>query len=356
MREQVQRTIQEFNMVLPGQRVAVACSGGPDSTALLLILQEMSNPLGCVLSVAHFNHQLRAEESEEDEKFVRELAERLGLPLRVGKADVRGAARRAGFNLEAQARQMRYGFLLSLVAEGWADRVAVGHTADDQAETVLHRFLRGAGTRGLAGIYPVVGGTLVRPLIRVRRQAVEDWLRAHHQPWQEDSSNQDLRHVRNRIRHQLLPRLSRFNPRLVETACEMAEIARHEEAFWQQYLVPLVNQGLRLEGMKVLVDVERLQQRHAGFHHGRELARKQGNVLVGDGAATTHFHLFDSEDLDALPAQYRVDDGFAAGPHFAAHGLTGLVGPGPGKSKFLDVPLARGGGCSSHQTSPINPI
>ncbi|MBI4443038.1 MAG: tRNA lysidine(34) synthetase TilS [Acidobacteria bacterium] len=258
--EQTQQTIERFGMLPPGRRLAVACSGGADSTALLLILHELAAQLGCVLSMAHLNHQLRGEESDEDERFVRELADRLGLPLRVERATVRAAARHQRTNLEATARQMRYRFLLSLLSEGWADRVAVGHTADDQAETVVHRFLRGAGTKGLAGIHPAVEGKIVRPLLQIRRAALREWLQAREQPWREDASNQDLRLSRNRIRHQLWPHLCRLNPGLVETLSDMADIAREEETFWQDFLVALIAQSTHQQESRIVLDADRLRQ------------------------------------------------------------------------------------------------
>ena len=258
--KQVLETVLKFGMISSGQRVAVACSGGADSTSLLLILEKLSIPLGCTLSVCHFNHQLRAEESDADEQFVRRLAERLQVPLYIKRADVRRVARSAGANLEETARELRTAFLISLTETGKADRVAVGHTADDQAETVLHRLVRGTGTRGLAGIYPVVQGKIIRPLFQSRRNTLLDWLTARQQSWREDASNQDLRYTRNRIRHQLLPLLSQFNPRIVETLAASAEIARDEEAFWQDYLQPILLQSTRKFKGKIQIDIEKIRE------------------------------------------------------------------------------------------------
>jgi tRNA(Ile)-lysidine synthase len=260
MLDQVRETIQRYRLIAPGQRIAVACSGGPDSTALLLALEELSSELGCALSVTHFNHQLRGEESEQDEQFVRELADRLHLPIHGSAADVRACASQARANLEATARRLRYRYFFSLVDTGVADRVAVGHTADDQAETVLHRLLRGTGIRGLAGIHPTVGGRVIRPLLETRRQAVLDWLSSRQQLWREDASNRDLRFLRNRIRRQLLPLLAEMNPRVVEILTHTAEIARDEELFWEGYLEPLVAQHLRQEGGRVWVEIGPLRQ------------------------------------------------------------------------------------------------
>jgi len=247
-------------MIAPGARIAVACSGGPDSTALLLVLVELSRELGCLLSVAHFNHKLRGEESDRDERFVSDLAARLGLPIHVREEDVRARARQARANLEDAGRRLRYGYFFSLVESGVADRVAVGHTLDDQAETVLLRFLRGAGNRGLAAIYPTVENWLIRPLLETRRQEVLDWLRARQQIWREDSSNQDLRLMRNRVRHKLLPILREFNPSIVEVLAHGAEIARDEETFWDEHLKPMVAQCLRCDEGGVRLEIERVRR------------------------------------------------------------------------------------------------
>ena len=295
MLEQVLKTIARFRMISPGQRIAVACSGGPDSTALLLILQELSRRLGCTLSVCHLNHRLRGEESDKDARFVQELADRLSVPLHIQQADVQGSARATHSNLEAKARELRYGFFRSLVAANKADRIAVGHTADDQAETVIHRLLRGAGTRGLAGIYPVVDDQIVRPLIETRRSTLIEWLQARQQPWREDLSNRDLRLTRNRIRHQLLPALSEFNPRIMETLGDTAEIARDEEAFWRDYLPVILSRTAKTEKEKVLIDIERLREAPPAA------ARRVLRWAIGRVAASS---------CASLPIHEIGDDGF----------------------------------------------
>lgn len=242
-------------MIAPGQRVAVAASGGPDSTGLLHLLQQLTADLGFTLAVAHFNHRLRGEESNQDEEFVRKLANELQIPFFGSSADVRKLAEQAGGNIEQTARQARYDYFLSLVDSGQVDLVAVGHTADDQAETVLQRLLRGSGNRGMAGIHPTRDGCVIRPLIEIRRQEVLDWLRDNGYGWREDSSNRDLRFVRNRIRHRLLPALAEFNPSIVKTLAQTGEIARDEEAFWEEYLQPILTQHIHRNERVIEVDI-----------------------------------------------------------------------------------------------------
>jgi tRNA(Ile)-lysidine synthase len=212
----------------------VAVSGGPDSVALLRALAGLraEGMLGRLV-VAHLNHCLRGTDSDRDEEFVRALHEQLsaaapeGVLWRCARVDVAAAVRKARENLESAARRARYDWLAGVAAETGSSWVATGHTADDQAETVLHRLLRGTGLRGLAGIparRPLSPGVVVvRPLLRVRRQTVLEYLEALTQPWRQDFSNDDLRFTRNRIRHELLPLLTdRFNPAVVAVLCRLA--------------------------------------------------------------------------------------------------------------------------------------
>jgi tRNA(Ile)-lysidine synthase len=190
--------------------------------------------------IAHFNHKLRGEASEEDERFVAALARELGVPFYRDEARVVDGS---GGNLEQNARQARRGFFASLIKEGKGDRVALGHTRDDQAETVLFRMLRGSGLAGLAGIHPVTADGIIRPLILIRpmldvtRREVEEYLRERGIPWREDQSNCDLRFARNRIRHHLLPQLAReWNPRIAASLAQLADLAFEEESWWSANL------------------------------------------------------------------------------------------------------------------------
>ena len=217
-------------MFRPGLRVAVAASGGPDSLCLLHALHEMSAEWGISLAVAHCNHKLRGADSETDEQFVAQVAQGLGLRFYTTTADVRAS----GGNLEQTARRARRAFFAQLIREGHVDRVALGHTRDDQAETVLFRLLRGAGLTGLAGVLPVTEEGLVRPLIEVTRAEVTEFLQDRSFSWREDASNRDPRFARNRIRHELLPQLQReWNPRLRESLAHLADLAYEEERWWR---------------------------------------------------------------------------------------------------------------------------
>ncbi|HYB61202.1 MAG TPA: tRNA lysidine(34) synthetase TilS [Methylomirabilota bacterium] len=218
----------------PGNTLGVGVSGGADSVALLRLLLEIRESLGVRLIVLHFNHHIRGAESNSDEEFVRALATAHGLELVAGGADVPDAAQRNGWNLEDAARRLRYDFFDRTVRGGRAARVAVAHTADDQAETVLAHIFRGTGLTGLSGIYPETG-SVVRPLLAVRRRELREYLAGLGQDWREDSSNQDASRFRARIRHGLLPMLEQeFQPVIVEQLCRLSSLARREEEFWNQ--------------------------------------------------------------------------------------------------------------------------
>ncbi len=242
--------------------------------ALLFSLREANaakESLGLVLSAVHVHHGLRGAEADADEAFVRSLCERLDVPLTVEHVNTaaRQAAKREG--TEEAARELRYAAFRRLLHAGSIDTVTTAHTLDDQAETVMMKLLRGAWTEGLSGIHPAIveaadageialrgtpspsrqrAGRIVRPLLNVRRVEIEAYLRERGQGWREDSSNQDVRYTRNRVRHELLPLLRTFNPGIDETLARTASAARDEEAFWAAEMARLLP-GLLLPGKPV---------------------------------------------------------------------------------------------------------
>jgi tRNA(Ile)-lysidine synthase len=229
-------SVARQRMLRAGDALGVAVSGGADSVALLRLLLELRDALGIRLVVLHFNHQLRGVDAAADQHFVEELSEANGVPCEVSSQDVRAAARREGWNLEDAARRLRYQFFDEVVGQGRVARVAVAHTADDQAETVLAHLVRGTGLAGLAGIHPVLG-TIVRPLLEIRRQELREYLVATGQAWREDATNLDTTRLRARIRHRLLPFLEKdFEPQMVAQLCRLAALAADEEAFWDSWV------------------------------------------------------------------------------------------------------------------------
>ncbi|MFO1078979.1 MAG: tRNA lysidine(34) synthetase TilS [Planctomycetota bacterium] len=226
----VERDVERHGLWAPGARIVAALSGGADSVAALLLLADLARAGRVVLAgAAHLDHQLRTEAAA-DAAFCRALCGRLAVPYVEGVADVRRRALEWGGSIEAAARRERYAFLESARLQLAADRIAVAHTADDQAETVLLRLLRGAGTRGLRGILPA-RGRIVRPVLGCRREELRAFLRARGQSWTEDASNADVSVPRNRIRHELLPLLAaRYQPAVTRLLARTAEVADAEDA------------------------------------------------------------------------------------------------------------------------------
>jgi tRNA(Ile)-lysidine synthase len=245
--EKVLKHIREHALLSPGERVAAAVSGGADSAAMLRVLLDLKTELGIVLSVAHFHHQIRGVEADADREFVGNLAVELQLEFHSGSANAPEYARDHKLSLESAARELRHRWFAELLRQGAADKIATAHTLDDQAETVLMRILRGTGARGLAGIAPEQREKhLVRPLLRVTRQEIESYLTAIHQPWRNDSSNLDLTHTRNRVRHTLLPLLEKdFNPAIRQTLADLADVARAEDDYWRNELGLLLPRMVR---------------------------------------------------------------------------------------------------------------
>ncbi len=308
--------------------MGVAVSGGIDSVALLRLLVELRGELGIVLAVVHFNHKLRGVESDADESFVAELATEHKLEFYGECADVAAWAAEEHMGVEAASRDLRYEFFGRLMrpaedsraqvphpksraeSNGTAeavpfpnpplDKIATGHTLDDQAETVLMRVIRGTGMRGLAGIYPRVvveeedsgesghsGGEIIRPLLGIQRRELEQYLTELKQPWREDSSNADARFTRNRVRQLVLPLLEReFNPAIADNLSEMADIARGEEDYWEN----------EISGWLGTV-VQWSQPKWA-----RELERAQSLVQIE--APGTHSHAKPGEAAKQVPEEW----------------------------------------------------
>ena len=210
---------RRYEMIAPGDTVVCAVSGGADSVALLFGMYLLKDKLGITLEAAHFNHNLRGEESQRDEAFVKELCHRYDIPLHLGSGQV--VAGKKG--LEAAARDARYGYLRSLNG-----KIATAHTADDNAETVLMHMVRGTGLKGLGGIAPV-NGKVIRPMLGITRQEVEDFLGEWCLSYITDSSNHEDIFLRNRIRHHVMPLLKAENPRLAESLSAMALSLREDE-------------------------------------------------------------------------------------------------------------------------------
>jgi len=296
----------DTKLLKPGLRLAVGLSGGADSVALLRALHERKAELGLVLHAAHLHHGLRGAEADGDLEFCRNLALKLDVPFHEARVDVAAAAGTTGGeggkaheSIEEAARRLRYGWFRQLMASGAVEMVATAHTRDDQAESVLGKFLRGAWTEGLSAIHPVIEfpeGRILRPLLAATRAQVEAYLKSLGQDWREDSTNSELIYTRNRLRHELLPMLEGWNPQLRERLVQMAELAREEEAWWQARVAELagrllmhgrpVRGGGRAGGEGMAIEIVRLAEQPVAMQRRllRHAAGKLGAAL--DYAAT----------------------------------------------------------------------
>ena len=229
--DRVRQFVRQHDLIAPDTRVLAAVSGGSDSVALVHILRDLAAAGELrLIGLAHFNHQLRPSAGD-DEQFAAGVAASLGLPFAVDREDVAARASRDRRSVEVAARTARHEFFDRACVTAGADVVALGHTRDDQAETVLLRLARGAGPRGLAGMHPR-NGRIVRPLLGCRRQDLRAWLDERQLRFVEDETNQDVSIPRNRVRAELMPLLeTRFNPGIVDVLADQAEVAREAWAW-----------------------------------------------------------------------------------------------------------------------------
>ena len=231
LHQRVRRTIERHGLAPPGTRVLIGLSGGSDSVALLFLLRELAeNGNFALAGLAHVNHRLRPT-ADRDEAFCRDLAARVGLRIVVHIEDVKGYARGRNLSIEDAARRIRYDVMEQAAGALGADRIAVGHTQDDQAETFLLKLIRGAGLTGLAGIHPR-RGRIIRPLLDVSRADLRSYLAGRAERWIDDESNDDLDNPRNRIRHVVLPELDCAANGATRPAIARAAGLVREDAEW----------------------------------------------------------------------------------------------------------------------------
>ena len=320
------RTVARHGLIQPFDTLLVACSGGPDSTVLLHLLLELRVETPFEIAVAHFNHRLRPAAAA-DAAFVRAAAASLGLRCFVGSRDVRAFARAAKLNLEEAARILRYEFLRDTAARIGATKIATGHTLDDQAETVLIRLLRGSGPQGLSGIHPLVdgvrgvrddsgvnragggpelspgvnfrregsslGGTIIRPLLDIRRKEIEAYGRTKRLAFRRDATNSDPAYVRNRVRLKLMPYLEKhFDGALARTLGRTAEILRDEDGFLEEAARRACRRLIVRRDNRMLLDVRRLSRL------SRALARRCVRIYIRE--LKGDLRKIDFEDIEAV--------------------------------------------------------
>ncbi|MEK7301316.1 MAG: tRNA lysidine(34) synthetase TilS [Nitrospirota bacterium] len=283
----VVKTVRARGLFEPGHHLLVAVSGGPDSVALLTLLHRLVHRWRLRLTVVHFNYGLRGLESDEDQAFVMSLCEALQVPLRCVPLDARTRPQRV--SIQAQARDVRYRAMARLAKAVGADRIVVGHTADDQAETILLWMLRGAGITGLAGMPIQRDGMIIRPLYEVRRREVLDFLDATGQAYRQDSSNAKPIYTRNRIRHQLLPVLNRMAPAAVDALCRMGDLCREDDRYLEDQTVSLCASLVQPDGAEgYCIDRLRFQIQSLALQRRilREVFRRMSSIRQAPSFAT----------------------------------------------------------------------
>jgi tRNA(Ile)-lysidine synthase len=285
--ERALRFIRENNLAQAGELLIIGVSGGPDSVCLLNILNALKNELNIRLHVAHLNHQLRGAESQADAAFVARLADKLNIPATIESRNVTAYQKEKHLSLEEAAREVRYTFFAELAAKLGTKKVAVGHTASDQVETVLMHLIRGSGTRGLTGLQPETALrpsgnplTVIRPILVLSRAETEAYCRTHGLTWRTDSSNLLPETMRNRIRLELLPFLRKYNPEIETAIIRMAAIARDDTGFIDAATQQLWRDIVKQSNGSITIDKTRFLTLPLALR--RSLLRQVIAVLTGD--------------------------------------------------------------------------
>lgn len=337
MLTRVSQYIKKHTLLPPGSRVLVGVSGGADSVALLHILHALQAELGIELAAAHFHHGIRAE-ADGDEQFVRELCRKLGVPLYFGRADVPALARESGMSMEVAAREARHAFFRETMASEGFNRLALAHHQGDQAETVLLRLVRGAGTHGLGAMAPMEASGIVRPLLCVGREDILRYCRENSLSWREDRTNEDTTIPRNWVRHELLPLIRQtLNPSVEETLCRTAELLRRDEDYLDSEARRALESMKVRAGGGVSVNISAV----AGLHPA--LRSRALRLLIAKAGLVTDVELSNIEEVEALLAEGMSGKRIDLGRGFTAlrEGETISVTPKlPSQGQYPAVPLS----------------
>ncbi len=303
--------IRQHQLVPGDRKLLVAVSGGPDSVCLLHTLVNLQKELKVKLHLAHLNHQLRGAESEADADYVADLALKLGIPATIERREVKGYQARERLSLEEAAREVRYSFLAEVAKSIGADRVAAGHTRDDHIETILMHLIRGTGTKGLRGLQPYTEwksktGSLIiiRPLLEISHQETEDYCRQHKLRPRLDASNLSLSPLRNRVRHQLLPLLESYNPRMAEALLRAGRIASDDIGFLDKEITRLWDDIIHQQEKAIVLDREGFDPLPPALK--RYLLRASVEKLLGSAKDIETRHIEEMMSLVTKPAGKRL--------------------------------------------------
>ncbi len=320
--------IERHSLLSPEEIVVIGVSGGADSVCLLHVLAKHRKRLGIELHVAHLNHMLRGAESEADAKYVSNLVDSLGIPTTIDKRDVAAYKIEGNYCIEEAARELRYAFLGRVAKEAGANRIAVGHTMDDNVETILMHILRGTGMNGLCGLAPcspmvynrqemsvpadIVSTTksqqgnllVIRPLLDITREETAIYCQEHQLDPRIDSSNLALSFFRNRLRLHLLPLLRQYNPSIDQALLRLANIAKEGNTFIEQQASGLWNELSSQENNTIYLDRKHLASLPIALQ--RQLLRAAVTRLVGDTQDIEASHIEAARNLMSKPAGKRI--------------------------------------------------
>ncbi|MDP2980852.1 MAG: tRNA lysidine(34) synthetase TilS [Candidatus Omnitrophota bacterium] len=297
-------------MLQKGDSILVGVSGGPDSVTLLHVLDSLKKEYSLNILIAHLDHKFRGEESADDRKFCEELAKKYNLEIIWEEIDVPKIAEEKKISPEEAARFERYDFFKRIAKERGMDKIAVGHTRDDQAETVLMRIIRGAGMKGLGGISPVKdmqGNKIIRPLIEISRKEVEDFISESGLKFRKDSSNEKSIYTRNKIRLELIPLLEKeFNSNIKEVLANMAENLQVENDFLSRYSRRKFKSVSKIKREEILIDIKKFKKQPEAVR--KRILRAALEELKGDLRRLTYQHWKEIEELiDSRPVNSIVD-------------------------------------------------
>ena len=289
LEEKIFQTIKKFDMLSFNDRVLIGVSGGPDSVTLLNVLLSLKKRYNLSFFIAHLDHMLRGEESDEDVNFVKNLAQELDLPCEIKSYNLTKIARKEHLTLEEAAREYRYKFYSETAKKFKANKIALGHNADDQVETVLMRFLRGSGLEGLMGI-PPVRGKIIRPLIECSRAEIEEYCQEHKIGYRIDSSNKEVIYFRNKIRLELLPSLAKdYNKNIKDITLRLQNIVSEVSAYLNQETELLFKEVARRENPEtVIIDLRKFISLPLALK--RRIIRKAIEVVKGNLCSISFRH------------------------------------------------------------------
>ena len=307
--QKTEETVAEYNMLQERDSVLIGVSGGADSVALVHVMKEIAPIFSIKLGIVHLNHSLRGNESDADARFVVSLSEKLNLPCYTAKEDIVAYKKKHGFSLEEAGRRVRYAFFENIAQREGFNKIALGHTSDDNAELILMYLIRGSGPLGISGIPPVRGVyntnlLIIRPFIKITRFDIIKYISSKGLSHVVDESNMDMKYLRNKIRHELIPELRQnYNPKTVETINRLASIMRSEDEWMENELAPILNKNtLFEENNRIVLSVSGINALHPAAK--RRITRSAIKKIKGDSRRLSYSH------IELITAQLTSDSDF----------------------------------------------